>query len=134
MDLCGRPADYDALHAAATAHDLWVVADAAQSFGGSLNGRQVGTLAETTTTSFLPSRPLGCSGDGGAVLTDDPDLAAVVRSLHLHGRGVDKFIAFVAPLQSGPCVRGLWAFHLALLLYEDLCWVSASSPSGWVKG
>lgn len=95
---------------------------------------KVGTLAKTTTTSFLPSRPLGRSGDDGAVLTDDPDFAAVIRSLHLHGRGVDEFIAFIAPLQSSLSVRDLWAFRLALLLYEDVCWVSASSPSGSVKG
>jgi dTDP-4-amino-4,6-dideoxygalactose transaminase len=91
VDLFGHPADYEALNSVAGEHDLWVVADAAQSFGASLNGRKVGTLAKITTTSFFPSKPLGCYGDGGAVMTDDLDIAMTLRSLRLHGRGEEKF-------------------------------------------
>jgi dTDP-4-amino-4,6-dideoxygalactose transaminase len=91
VDLFGHPADYDAIHEVARAHGLWVIADAAQSFGASRHGRKVGTLARLTTTSFFPAKPLGCYGDGGAVFTDDPDLAMVMRSLRVHGQGEDKY-------------------------------------------
>jgi dTDP-4-amino-4,6-dideoxygalactose transaminase len=91
VDLFGQPADYDAIHEVAQAHDLWVIADAAQSFGASWRDRNVGTLARLTTTSFFPAKPLGCYGDGGAVFTDDPELAAVIRSLRVHGQGEDKY-------------------------------------------
>jgi dTDP-4-amino-4,6-dideoxygalactose transaminase len=91
VDLFGQPADYDAIHEVAKAHGLWVIADAAQSFGATWRGRKVGTLARLTTTSFFPAKPLGCYGDGGAVFTDDPELAAVMRSLRVHGQGEDKY-------------------------------------------
>jgi UDP-2-acetamido-3-amino-2,3-dideoxy-glucuronate N-acetyltransferase len=91
VDLYGQPVDYDALNAVADRHGLWVVADAAQSFGASYKGRRVGTLAKITTTSFFPAKPLGCYGDGGAIFTDDPDIAATLCSLRVHGRGEDKF-------------------------------------------
>jgi dTDP-4-amino-4,6-dideoxygalactose transaminase len=62
-----------------------LIADAAQSFGGSINGNKVGTHADITTTSFFPSKPLGCYGDGGAIFTDDDDTADIVRSIRAHG-------------------------------------------------
>ena len=64
------PADYAAIHAFAHAHGLWVLADAAQSFGATFNGRKAGVLAELTATSFFPAKPLGCYGDGGAIFTE----------------------------------------------------------------
>lgn len=91
VDLFGQPADYDALHQAAKDHDLWLMADAAQSLGASLHGKPVGSLARVTTTSFFPAKPLGCYGDGGAVMTEDADLAATMRSLRVHGQGTDKY-------------------------------------------
>lgn len=91
VDIFGHPADYQALHAQAAEHGLWIIADAAQSFGASVGGAKVGSLATVTTTSFFPSKPLGCYGDGGAALTDDPALAQAMRSLQHHGRGRDKF-------------------------------------------
>ncbi len=91
VDLFGRPADYVALRECAKAHGLILVADAAQSFGAELQSRRVGTLADYTTTSFFPAKPLGCYGDGGAVLTDNAEAAEVLRSVHLHGRGRDKY-------------------------------------------
>jgi dTDP-4-amino-4,6-dideoxygalactose transaminase len=91
VDLFGQPADYDAIAAIANRHGLWLVADAAQSFGATYKGRTVGRLAEMTTTSFFPAKPLGCYGDGGAVFTDDAGLAEIVRSLRVHGKGKDKY-------------------------------------------
>jgi dTDP-4-amino-4,6-dideoxygalactose transaminase len=91
VDLFGQPADYDALADAASAHGLWLMDDAAQSFGAAWRGRKVGTLAEITTTSFFPAKPLGCYGDGGAVFTDDDELADLLRSLRVHGQGADRY-------------------------------------------
>lgn len=91
VDLFGQPADYTALSAFARAEDLFVLGDAAQSFGASWQNRRVGALADATATSFFPSKPLGCYGDGGAVATDDDELAAILRSLRVHGEGRDKY-------------------------------------------
>ena len=91
VDLFGLPAAYDAIAPIAAAHGLVVIADAAQSFGAVYHDRRVGTLAPVTTTSFFPSKPLSCYGDGGAVFTDDDDLAALMRSLRIHGQGADKY-------------------------------------------
>jgi dTDP-4-amino-4,6-dideoxygalactose transaminase len=91
VDLFGIPADYDAVNAVAGAEGLFVLADAAQSFGATDRGRPVGTLAAATATSFFPSKPLGCYGDGGAVFTDDAELARIIESLRVHGQGKDKY-------------------------------------------
>jgi len=91
VDLFGQPADYGALLPLAADHELWVVADAAQSFGGEDRGRRVGTLGELAATSFFPAKPLGCYGDGGALFVDDDGLAEVLRSLRVHGQGSDKY-------------------------------------------
>ncbi|WP_419797118.1 MAG: DegT/DnrJ/EryC1/StrS family aminotransferase [Terasakiella sp.] len=91
VDLFGQPADYDQINPIAAENDMIVVADSAQGLGGSLNGVRVGKLATWTTTSFFPAKPLGCYGDGGAVMTDDPERAAVIKSLRVHGKGGDKY-------------------------------------------
>ncbi len=91
VDLFGQPADYLLLNAVARAHGLVAIADAAQAVGGSLNLHRVGTLADWTTTSFFPAKPLGCYGDGGAVMTDDGERADILRSLRNHGQGSNKF-------------------------------------------
>jgi dTDP-4-amino-4,6-dideoxygalactose transaminase len=88
VDLFGQPADYDAIQGLAETHGLSVLADAAQSFGATWRGRRVGALAEVTTTSFYPAKPLGCYGDGGAIFTDDAALAAMLRALRCHGQVV----------------------------------------------
>jgi len=93
VDLFGQPADYPDIERLAAQHGLWVMADAAQSFGASLDGRPVGTFGWATATSFFPSKPLGCYGDGGAVVTADEGLAEEIRSLRLHGRGAHKYEA-----------------------------------------
>src|SRR5262249_9651337 len=79
VDLFGLPADYDAI--SAVANGLFVLDDAAQGFGATYKGRAIGSLADATATSFFPAKPLGCYGDGGAVLTDDDGLAALLKSL-----------------------------------------------------
>lgn len=92
VDLFGLPADCDAVAAIAEREDMVYISDAAQSFGARLaDGRAVGTLAQITTTSFFPAKPLGCFGDGGAVFTDDDELAAAMRSIRVHGQGSAKY-------------------------------------------
>ena len=93
VDLFGLPADHDSIAAVAAAHDLLVLDDAAQSFGATYRGRKLGALAPATATSFFPAKPLGCYGDGGAIMTDDDDLALRLKSLRLHGEGTDKYDA-----------------------------------------
>ena len=91
VDLFGLSADHDAIAAAAKTHGLFVIDDAAQGFGGTYKGRPLGTFGHMTCTSFFPAKPLGCYGDGGAVLTDDDTLADTLRSLRVHGQGSDKY-------------------------------------------
>jgi dTDP-4-amino-4,6-dideoxygalactose transaminase len=91
VDLFGLPADYSAIAAVAATNDLWVLADAAQSLGGSVDGARVGTLANISATSFFPAKPLGCYGDGGAVFCENEDFDKVLRSLRVHGQGTDKY-------------------------------------------
>src|SRR3954451_12817897 len=91
VDLFGQSADHDAIGAVAEAEGLFVLDDAAQAFGASYKGRRLGTLALATATSFFPAQPLRCFGDGGAILTDDTDLAETLRSIRVHGQGFDKY-------------------------------------------
>jgi dTDP-4-amino-4,6-dideoxygalactose transaminase len=91
VDLFGLPADYNEILAIAAANGMWVLCDAAQSFGAVYKGRKVGTFGDLTTTSFFPAKPLGCYGDGGAVFLDDDETVAVLKSLRVHGQGNDKY-------------------------------------------
>ena len=91
VDLFGQPADYAWIEAICARHGLWLMADAAQSFGATYRERRVGMLAALTATSFFPAKPLGCYGDGGCVFTDDDELAEAMRSLRVHGQGQDKY-------------------------------------------
>jgi dTDP-4-amino-4,6-dideoxygalactose transaminase len=91
VDLFGQPAAYDRITPIAEAEGLFVLDDAAQAFGATYKNRRLGALAPATATSFFPAKPLGCYGDGGAVLTDDEELAQVMRSLRVHGEGRDKY-------------------------------------------
>lgn len=90
VDLYGLPADYAAIHAVAEAHGLTVVADAAQSLGARRDGTPAGALAAITTTSFYPTKPLGCAGDGGALFTDDAGRAARWRAMRTHGTDASR--------------------------------------------
>jgi UDP-2-acetamido-2-deoxy-ribo-hexuluronate aminotransferase len=89
VDLFGLPADHEAIAVAAPDH--FILDDAAQAFGAIYRGRKIGILAPATATSFFPAKPLGCFGDGGAVLTDDDALADLLRSLRAHGQGTDRY-------------------------------------------
>ena len=92
VDLFGLPVDYDRARDLANRQGLAFISDAAQGFGASFKGRRVGSgIADITTTSFFPAKPLGCYGDGGAVFTDDDRIADVIRSICLHGKGQEKY-------------------------------------------
>lgn len=91
VDLYGLPADYDALALIAEKYDIKLISDAAQSFGGVYKGKKVGQVAIATATSFFPAKPLGCYGDGGAVLTDSDELAKKLKSIRVHGKGRNKY-------------------------------------------
>lgn len=86
VSLYGQPADFDAINAIADRHGIPVIEDAAQSFGASYKGRKSCNLSTVACTSFFPSKPLGCYGDGGAIFTSDPDLARVIRQIARHGQ------------------------------------------------
>jgi UDP-2-acetamido-2-deoxy-ribo-hexuluronate aminotransferase len=91
VDLFGLPADYAAIGAIAARHDLFVLADAAQSFGAKVGNRAVGTLAPVTATSFFPAKPLGAYGEGGAIFTEDAGTAKILSSIRAHGAGDDRY-------------------------------------------
>ena len=91
VDLFGLAADHAAVAAAAKAEGLFILDDAAQGFGATFNNRRLGTFGNATATSFFPAKPLGCYGDGGAVMTDDAGMADVMRSLRVHGHGSDRY-------------------------------------------
>jgi dTDP-4-amino-4,6-dideoxygalactose transaminase len=91
VDLFGQSADHDPIGAVAEAEGLFILDDAAQAFGASYKGRRLGTFGLATATSFFPAKPLGCYGDGGAIFTDDAQLASDLRSIRVHGQGSDKY-------------------------------------------
>jgi UDP-2-acetamido-2-deoxy-ribo-hexuluronate aminotransferase len=91
VDLFGLPADHDSIMPIAEANDLFVLEDAAQSFGAEYGGRKAGSFGHVAATSFFPAKPLGCYGDGGAVFTDYDELAESLRSVRVHGQGIDKY-------------------------------------------
>ena len=91
VDLFGQSADHDSIAAVAEAEGMFVLDDAAQAFGASYKGRRLGTFGLVTATSFFPAKPLGCFGDGGAIFTDDAELAETLRSIRVHGQGSDKY-------------------------------------------
>lgn len=91
VDLFGQPADYRAIQAIAEQYGLFVLEDAAQSFGASQDGKKAGALAAIGATSFFPAKPLGCYGDGGMIFTDRRDMADRLLSIRVHGQGADKY-------------------------------------------
>jgi dTDP-4-amino-4,6-dideoxygalactose transaminase len=91
VDLFGQPADYGSIGPIVHDEKLLLLADAAQSFGASYRSRPVGSLGDATATSFYPAKPLGCYGDGGAVLTDDDALADTMRSVRNHGQSASPY-------------------------------------------
>ena len=86
VSLYGQCADFDAINAIAAKYNLPVIEDAAQSFGATYKGRKSCNLSTVACTSFFPSKPLGCYGDGGAIFTNDEELAKVIRQIARHGQ------------------------------------------------
>jgi len=91
VDLFGLAADYDSINSIAQKHDLFVIEDAAQSFGAEYKGKKACSLADIACTSFFPAKPLGCYGDGGMCFTEDDSTAEIMRSLRIHGQGTNKY-------------------------------------------
>ena len=91
VDLFGLPADYERIQSIAQRYNLTLIEDAAQGFGGEIKGKRAGSFGDIATTSFFPAKPLGCYGDGGALFTDDDDIADELRSYRVHGKGKDKY-------------------------------------------
>lgn len=91
VDLFGLPANYPELKLIAKKYDLKIIEDAAQGFGGAIGDERACSFGDIATTSFFPAKPLGCYGDGGALFTDDDDLAQLLLSFREHGKGVDKY-------------------------------------------
>ena len=91
VDLFGQSANYEAIAPLAKEHGLKLIADSAQGFGTTLNDKHPLAWCDVATTSFFPAKPLGCYGDGGAVLTNDAELSAAMDSVRIHGKGVHKY-------------------------------------------
>ena len=91
VDLFGQPADYPGIRRIADEHELKLLEDGAQGFGGEIDGRKTCSFGDISTTSFFPAKPLGCYGDGGAVFTDNEEWAALLSSLKVHGKGSGKY-------------------------------------------
>lgn len=89
VDLFGLPADYDAIRPICEKYDLLLLEDGAQGFGGSFHGKKACSFGDIATTSFFPAKPLGCYGDGGAIFTNDDEIAALCRSIAVHGKNAD---------------------------------------------
>ena len=91
VDLFGLPANYPEIEAIAKQHNLKVIEDAAQGFGGRIGTKVAGSFGDIATTSFFPAKPLGCYGDGGALFTNNDECAEKLKSLRVHGKGKDKY-------------------------------------------
>lgn len=91
VDFIGNPADYDAIREITRKYNLLLIEDAAQGIGASVNGVRCGALGDIAATSFFPSKPLGCYGDGGAVFTNDDVMDQKLRSIRVHGKGISKY-------------------------------------------
>jgi len=91
VDLFGLPANYEEIDKIAIENNLFVLEDAAQGFGGEINGQKAGSFGDVAGTSFFPAKPLGCYGDGGAIFTNDETLRDKMKSIRVHGGGVDKY-------------------------------------------
>jgi UDP-2-acetamido-2-deoxy-ribo-hexuluronate aminotransferase len=91
VDLFGQPVDYDRARSLADQYKLVFISDAAQGFGASYKNQRIGSGLADVTTSFFPAKPLGCYGDGGAIFTENDDIADIIRSICQHGKGEDKY-------------------------------------------
>lgn len=91
VDLFGLPANYPEIQKIANKYNLKLVEDAAQGFGGSIDGKRAGSFGDIATTSFFPAKPLGCYGDGGAIFTNNDKYAELLKSYRVHGKGSNKY-------------------------------------------
>lgn len=91
VDLFGLPANYPEIEKVAAKYGLLILEDGAQGFGGMFVGQRACSFGQVSTTSFFPAKPLGCYGDGGAIFTDDDEMAAVMRSIGIHGKGSSRY-------------------------------------------
>lgn len=91
VDLFGVPARYRLIEEIAKKYDLKVIEDAAQSFGGAIRDKKVGTFGDVAATSFYPAKPLGCYGDGGAIFTNNDNLASKCKAIRIHGTTSDRY-------------------------------------------
>jgi dTDP-4-amino-4,6-dideoxygalactose transaminase len=91
VDLFGQPANYTAIEPICRREGLKMLCDTAQGFGGRFHARVTGSIGDAASTSFFPAKPLGCYGDGGAVFTNDAEFETLLRSIQVHGQGVDKY-------------------------------------------
>jgi len=91
VNLFGLPACYSLIDEFARKHDLFILEDAAQGFGGSIRRQKGGSFGHAAATSFFPAKPLGCYGDGGAIFTNDDGLVEAMKSIRVHGAGTDKY-------------------------------------------
>ena len=91
VDLFGLPADYKLIKKIATKHQMFLIEDGAQGFGGSIDDKKACSFGDISTTSFFPAKPLGCYGDGGAIFTDSKELYDLILSLRIHGKGKFKY-------------------------------------------
>ena len=91
VDLFGQPAEFPAIRKVAEKYNLFILEDAAQGFGGTIGDEKAGSFGDVSATSFFPAKPLGCYGDGGAIFTSDDDMALLIESIHVHGKGSNKY-------------------------------------------
>lgn len=91
VNIFGLPADYDSISAIAKKYGLFLIEDAAQSFGALYKNKKSGSFGDVSATSFFPAKPLGCYGDGGAIFTDDDELARGIVSIRVHGQGTNRY-------------------------------------------
>lgn len=91
VDLFGLPANFKAIREIADEYNMFLIEDGAQGFGGKIGEKRACGFGDIAATSFFPAKPLGCYGDGGAIFTNDDDLAAKIHSIHIHGQGADKY-------------------------------------------
>ena len=127
VGLFGQPADMKPINEFAKNNNLWVLDDAAQSFGGKYHGNNVGNLCEVSATSFFPAKPLGCYGDGGAIFTNDPEIYEIANSSHVHGMGKNRYEydrigmnALISTIQAAILLEKLEIFPSELRKRQDV--------------
>ena len=140
VDLFGLPANYIELEALCLSNDLVLIEDAAQGFGGAINGQKAGSFGDISTTSFFPAKPLGCFGDGGAVFTDNDHVADKARSIRVHGKGKHKYEnvriglnSRLDTIQAAILLEKLQHFEQELIHRQAIKEVYQQLSGSWVK-